>query len=580
MRLRFAAAALAVLLSLAEPAAAADPIMPLSEVRSGMQCTGLSVVQGTEISSFSVEVLDVVDGEPTAGGPRILVRASGPAVDDTGIGPGFSGSPILCPGADGAPRNIGAISEGLGEFGGKVVLATPIEAVLGNPVDPPVARRGGGRAADRRILARARPLTAPLTISGLSPALGARLQQAAAQRGRVVLAAPAGPLGSFPPQELRPGAALGVSYASGDVRLGAVGTVAYTDGASVWGFGHFFEGLGRRSLFLQDAYVYRVVPNPVAIPGSADTYKLAATGHDLGTLTNDAPDAVVGRVGALPVRIPVRVRATDLDRDVTRTVSSDVADETAVDQPSGTSAISLIAPLAVLEASAAVLRGAPARLTGKACVEIGVRRLADPMRFCKRYVTEATDLTAGGDPVASLLASDVLAAISYIDAYRLGPVHVTGISARLSTARGERLTYLRGVRLPERVRAGSRVRATLLLRHVRGPAERRRVTLRLPADLEPGPRRLHLTGTGPDFGVDFLGDLLGIFGEDPTGAGPGMPSLQRVAKAVERIGGYDGLRIRGGAAPGGEGRRAGRPAYRAPDVRIAGRASTRVRVVG
>ena len=60
-------------------------------------------------------------------------------VDDTGVGPGFSGSPITCPGADGTPRIIGAITETIGAYGGKTVLVTPIQAILGESVDPPQA---------------------------------------------------------------------------------------------------------------------------------------------------------------------------------------------------------------------------------------------------------------------------------------------------------------------------------------------------------------------------------------------------------------------------------------------------------
>ena len=97
--------------ALAAPAAAAPPIMPLSEVRSGMRCTGLSVVRGTAISSFNVDVIDVVAGDASTDTPKILVRASGPAVDATGIGFGFSGSPILCPDSAGVRRTAGAISE-------------------------------------------------------------------------------------------------------------------------------------------------------------------------------------------------------------------------------------------------------------------------------------------------------------------------------------------------------------------------------------------------------------------------------------------------------------------------------------
>src|SRR5687767_5986770 len=106
MHLRLAAATVAALLLPATASLAAEPIMPLAEVHSGMQCTGYSVVRGTEVSSFGVEVLDVIDGEASANGPRILFKASGPAIDETGMGPGFSGSPIYCPDAQGTQRNI------------------------------------------------------------------------------------------------------------------------------------------------------------------------------------------------------------------------------------------------------------------------------------------------------------------------------------------------------------------------------------------------------------------------------------------------------------------------------------------
>jgi hypothetical protein len=46
----------AALFAVVPAAQAADPIMPLSEVRQGMRCTGLSVIKGTSISPFDVEV--------------------------------------------------------------------------------------------------------------------------------------------------------------------------------------------------------------------------------------------------------------------------------------------------------------------------------------------------------------------------------------------------------------------------------------------------------------------------------------------------------------------------------------------
>ena len=160
---------------------------------------------------------------------------------------------------------------------------------------------------------RAKPLATPLTVSGVGTALGRALERAGQRAGRPVLAAPAGPLGTFPPQPMRPGAAVGASYSAGDIQIGAIGTVAYTDADRVWAFGHSFEAAGERRLFLHDAYVYRVIDNPVALADVAATYKYASLGHALGTFSNDVTDSVAGRTGALPPTIPIRVFANDLD---------------------------------------------------------------------------------------------------------------------------------------------------------------------------------------------------------------------------------------------------------------------------
>ena len=145
-----------------------------------MNCTGETVVQGTTITSFDVHVISTV--QAPGEGPRILVSVSGPAVDSTGVAEGFSGSPVCCPDGLGGQGNIGAVSEGIGQYGTNVVLVTPIDQMLGEPVTPP--------AAAPRLAVRPRPLLGPLTVGGLSPAVFGVLQRAASQAGRVVLAAP------------------------------------------------------------------------------------------------------------------------------------------------------------------------------------------------------------------------------------------------------------------------------------------------------------------------------------------------------------------------------------------------------
>jgi hypothetical protein len=396
-----------------------------------------------------------------------------------------------------------------------------------------------------------------------------------------VLAAPAGPLGSFPVQQLRPGSAFGVGYASGDIAASAIGTVTYTDGDRVWGFGHPLDGVGARSLLLQDAYVFRVINNPLAIGDMSGTYKYAAAGHDIGTLTNDALAAVVGRVGALPATVPVKVSAKDLDTGAKRSVVTNVADESAVDDPTGGSVLSFLAPVAVMQAAGTVLGGSPARLTGRACFAIALAERRQPVRFCNRYVSDVPDLTGSGNVVSAAASTDLAEALALIDGYKASELHVTGVEADVEISRGQHQAYLRGVRLPRRGKAGHSVKATIALRHVRGRIERRKVRLRLPADVRPGKRRLVFTGRDVDSGEGDLSELFGAleidFGFGGTGGELGPPSLRRLVAAIERIGRYDGLSVRPPSRDP-EDFDPGEPSYRDRALRISGHAAATIRI--
>src|SRR5215213_8397903 len=575
MRARHLAAAVgaAILAGIAPGTAlAGDPIMPLSQLRPGMQCTGYSVIRGTDISSFDVEIVDVLSGDASGNdGPRILIRVSGPAVDRTGVGPGFSGSPIYCDG-----RNAGAISEAIGEYGGKTVLATPIEEILSNPPDAP---RGKPVARQSRV-GRVLPLAEPLTVSGLSGGIAARLARAGARHPgrRQVLVAPTLPLDPFPAAAPRPGSAMGVGYSSGDLAVGAVGTVAYVDGDRVWGFGHPFENSGLRSLLLQDAYVYTVISNPNVGEDTGSTYKLAAAGHTLGTISNDTATAVVGRSGPPPATVPVRIFSRDEDTGARSALSARVVDETDEGTPTGSSALSFVAPLALAQGASEILHSAPGKLSGTVCVRIALRERRRPLRFCNRYASAvaSSDLFAGENIVAARGAADALDALGKLDAFKRRPLHVTEFAARVKLSRGLRQAFIRSVTLPRIVRPGRRVRARLNLQVVRGPRITRSFRLRIPSSLAPGRRRLAFVGRDVDDpDSDLFGALLDTImtgGEDkgPGPGDPGAPSLDALAASVRAIERYDGVRLRTA--------RAVTRAYRDPDIRISGRASRVVRV--
>jgi hypothetical protein len=571
MRILPLAAAVAALLVPAGPAFAGDPTMPLAQVRGGMQCTGYSVIQGTTISPFDVQVLDVAAGE-AAGIGNILVSVSGPAVDATGIGPGFSGSPIYCPDGAGTNRVIGAISQSVNEYGGKVALATSIEAILGTPIDVP--KRATTSARMKAAMAKAKPIASPLSVSGLSAPLAKSLTTAAAKAGRPVLAVPPGPLGNFPPQTLQPGSAVAVGYSNGDVRTSATGTVAYVDGDRIWIFGHELEGNGRRALLLQDAYVFRIINNPLQLGALASTYKLAASGHDLGTISSDGFSAVAGRIGALPHTVPITAIARDEDSGKITTVNTNAADEAAVDLPSGGAWTSAVAPLAVAQSVSGVLGSTPSRLTGEMCARISLAELEKPLRFCNRYISSSggqSDDGGASNAVLSGAANDLGTALSTIDNYTGKPPSVTGVSVLLKVHRGADQAFMRGITLPKRVRPGQRVRVKVALQRVRGERFNRTYTMRIPGDTRPGTQRVRLVGQDADQGENaFTTIILGDDEEESEGGDPGAGTLDELAEQVKATARFDGVGLRIGRTRG--------DAFRDKDFRVSGQAETTVRV--
>ena len=559
MRLRTALGLFAVLLlGIAPSAHAGDPIMPLSQVKPGMKCTGYTVIRGTEITTFDVEVIDVFEQRPYA--PSILVRVSGPAVADGGVAAGFSGSPIYCKDGNGVARNAGALAEVVGDYGNDLALATSIEEILSEPVFPPSAQQSRlRRAAATKVPPR------PLTVAGLSGPVERALVATSRRGPRPIIAAPKAPGLAGPFEPLRPGSAVSVGLSSGDIWLGGIGTVAYVDGASTWVFAHPFEAVGRRSLLLQEAYVHTVVGNPDPALGS---YKLAAPGRDIGTVTNDALAAVVGQMGVLPRTTDLLVTARDPDGGRTEQTTVEVADEAGVDQPSGFSPLGFVGPLTVADASARILRSVPARESGTMCMRITLLGISDPLRVCNRYVTQF------GGGAGGSMADDMAQAIALIDSAEYAPLSVERVEADLEMLRGARQAYMLGATMPRSVRAGSVVSVSLRTRMVRGPLRRFTFRLRIPRSLAPGPHSLTLSGPNADEAGELGGELGDIViledEEDEQLPARSLAELQDQVAAIRR---WDGVVARFGGRGGTRVR-----AFIDPLIRIGGDLKLRLRV--
>lgn len=330
------AATAGLVIGTAATAAAAEPILPLSDVTAGMVGEARTVVRGTDIVTFPVTVIDVQRSAEGPGGSLILVRASGPLIDETGgVAEGMSGSPVYVTGDDGVPRVMGAVAYGSGDQANVIVGVTPIEQMLdsgsglrANAVAPAAApvRRAvvvRSRAAARALEAR-RPDRIGLyplarwTAAGVSRPLVGPLTASLARSG--IRLTSLGPRTPRPAVTLVPGASMTVLLSGGDLVIGAVGTVTYVDGATVLGFGHPFLNAGRARFLLGDGYVYQTIAAPI----TGSSYKLAEPGTIQGMITADRADGITARRGAAD-GITAVATATDAARGTESTVRTTIA---------------------------------------------------------------------------------------------------------------------------------------------------------------------------------------------------------------------------------------------------------------
>ena len=328
-------------------------IIPLSQVQAGMRGWGLTVVAGAEVSRFEVEVVGVID-EPGEQNDFIVIRAFGDAIERSGgIAQGMSGSPIYLEG-----KLAGALSRAAmwsAEPERPLGLVTPIEAMLKvlaevkqAPEGPPQEELPIPKELKKMGISHLKfcatppesieprtlyswPLSAPVVAAGLSPrALEIARRGLDIRRedhpllsllppwrtrlpgltgpgvGRIIQAPPSTPGSEGLP--FSPGAPVGVGLLSGDVSLGALGTVTLVDGDAVLAFGHPFLFSGRTDYFLSSAYVLDTVAALDA------PYKLGSLGDVRGAVVADRWAGIGGLVGKSPSAVDLEFSVWDETR--------------------------------------------------------------------------------------------------------------------------------------------------------------------------------------------------------------------------------------------------------------------------
>ena len=316
-----------------------EPVMPLSQVKPGMKGYAKTVLSGTKITPFEIEVIGIL---PRKTSPKNLivievkdeyVRSHG------GIAAGMSGSPVYING-----KLIGAIGYGWAFADSSLGMVTPIEEMtqamdwkdeipdfkippvpLEKPLSADVKPKptADDKTAqivktDKKPEAAGEPkLPAegglekkmmPLMVDGISKRMSKRLEK---QFGVEVV-----PFGTKAEAESpvnlgwkpEPGAAIGAALAWGDFSAGGIGTLtALSKDGRFIAFAHPMFNRGAVSYAMTEAGIVKIIPSLTS------SFKLGYIGSIAGIITQDRPQAIGGRLGRLAAANSYTVNFKDAD---------------------------------------------------------------------------------------------------------------------------------------------------------------------------------------------------------------------------------------------------------------------------
>ena len=277
-------------------------ILPLSQVRAGMQGYAYTIFAGDQIEKFDLEVIGVLDNFLGPKQSIILVQLKGPKVEHTGVVAGMSGSPVYLGG-----KLAGALSLKLGIFTKEPIAGvTPIQDVLYPPpsvgAEIPMQQLGvpSARSASAMLPAGSElePIETPLVFSGFQPAT---LQQFANRLQGYGLVATQGGTAPPSPQDghLVAGDMAGMVLVQGDASINSACTVTAVEADRVFLCGHPFLSLGDVQLPMARSHVVMTLSSDLA------STKIVNVAGSIGTITGDHLTAVTGKLGAPPAMIPL-----------------------------------------------------------------------------------------------------------------------------------------------------------------------------------------------------------------------------------------------------------------------------------
>ena len=322
---------------LSPPKAGKPAILPLKDVKPGMQATAWTVFKGNTAEPVPVEIIGIWKN---AMGPRqdVIVGKMGGKAIATGVAGGMSGSPVYVDG-----KLIGAVALRLSQFSPDAICGiTPIESMLEiqdldhsvpndarTPDKIPARKTAAAGEMPGDIYARMvsagmsssftpqsmmlTPIDTPLVFSGFTGQTMATYEPllremgiTAVQGGASATKLTAKPVAGWE-NALRPGESVTGILVSGDMSVTGLGTVTYNDGKHVLAFGHQFFDLGPVDMPMTKGDILTILSS------SYQPNKMGNATDVVGALKQDRFTGIMGELGAEAPVVPVHVKVRAMD---------------------------------------------------------------------------------------------------------------------------------------------------------------------------------------------------------------------------------------------------------------------------
>jgi len=449
-----------------------NEILPLSQVRAGMQGYAYTIFAGDQVEKFDLEVIGVLENFLGPKQSIILVQLKGPKVEHTGVVAGMSGSPVYLDG-----KLAGALSLKLGVFTKEPIGGvTPIQDVLNPPSQTAAAQAATqqfglpSEASTRTGLpsgSALEPIETPLVFSGFQPAA---LQQFANQlQGYGIVAAQGGTASPRPDDgRLVAGDMAGMVLVQGDASINSACTVTAVQADRVYLCGHPFLSLGDIQIPMARSRVVTTLSSDLA------STKIVNVGGSIGTITGDHLTAVTGKLGAPPAMIPL---------DLTLQVSgAEPAKQKSlhfelVNHPKLTPLLVAITTFSGLTQNSLYGEGTTLHLSGE------IRLQGHAAVQIENTFAPGDSLSPDGLPIALTMQN----VFTRLFANSFEPAKVDRIALRVESVPGRKSFAIESAWLEKGEAApGETLRVRVLLRPYRGPARVEETTVRIPEQASRG----------------------------------------------------------------------------------------------